>query len=96
MSILKSLLTASPEHPEKKIVLIGASNLNECVPFFGNAGYKAVNLTTPGCTASPENVAKIMEKVEQVEVIANSTFVFDLYGNSVFRYHEIVSMEINA
>jgi hypothetical protein len=43
---------------EQKIVVIGASNLNQCANHLEQAGYKVDNLCMPGWIASPDNIAK--------------------------------------
>jgi hypothetical protein len=69
-----------------KVVLIGASNLRKCSSHFETAGKEIFDLTEPGWVHSPENVARIINKVTEMDNVNDDLFVVDLYGNSSFHY----------
>jgi hypothetical protein len=71
-----------------KVVLIGASNLRKCGSHFEKAGKEVLDLTEPTWVPSPENVARIVNKVIKLDNVNDNVFVADLYGNSSFRYEQ--------
>jgi hypothetical protein len=47
-----------------------------------------IDLTIPGWIASPENIEKMIKKVSTVEENTSNVFVFDLFGNSAYRFEQ--------
>jgi hypothetical protein len=78
----------SAENCGQKVVLVGASNLKNSASHFSSSGYDVVDLTIPGWIASPENIEKMLKKVSTVEENTSNFFVFDLFGNSAYRFEQ--------
>jgi hypothetical protein len=72
----------------QKVVLVGASNLRSSAVHFSSAGYDVQDLTVPGWVASPENIEKMKAKVEETSSDSNTVFIFDLLGNSAYRFEQ--------
>jgi hypothetical protein len=49
-------------------------------------GFEVVNLCVPGWVATPTNVEVMMEKVKAVPADLATVVIYDLFGNSTFRY----------
>jgi hypothetical protein len=71
---------------EKKVVLLGASNLGSCAGRLRKLGKNVIDLTQPGWLASKENIDELTEKLNGIHCNENTTLVFDLFGNSSFRF----------
>jgi hypothetical protein len=84
--ILTSMVGAEPYG--RKVVLVGASNLRSSACHFSLAGFDVQHLTVPGRVASPENITKLKTKVEEIKTDSNTVFVFDLFGNSAYRFEQ--------
>jgi hypothetical protein len=78
----------SAENCGQKVVLVGASNLKNSASHFSSSGYDVIDLTIPGWIASPENIEKMIKKVSTVEENTSNVFVFDLFGNSAYRFEQ--------
>ncbi len=76
------------EKCKQKVVLVGSSNLRNSASHFSSAGYEVVDYTEPGWVASPDNIKKMAEKINSGGVEGNHIFVFDLFGNSAFRFEQ--------
>jgi hypothetical protein len=76
------------ENCKQKVVLVGASNLRNSASHFSSAGYEVVDYTEPGCVASPENIKRMSEKINKGGVDGNHLFIFDLFGNTAFRFEQ--------
>ncbi len=73
---------------DQKVVLIGASNLGCCAQRLRDRGKLVVDLTQPGWLASKENILSLAEKLKSMECSETATLVFDLFGNSSFRFEQ--------
>ncbi len=73
---------------EQKVVLLGASNLGCCASRLRKQGKQVVDLTQPGWLASKENTESLEKKLKDIECNEQSTLVFDLLGNSSFRFEQ--------
>ncbi len=51
-------------------------------------GRNVVDLTVPGWIASPDNIAVMLEKRENVACGENDTVVFDLFNNLFYRFEQ--------
>jgi hypothetical protein len=72
----------------QNVVLLGASNLGRCASRLRKQGKQVINLTQPGRLASKENVESLSEKLKKMDCNEQSTLVFDLFGNSSFRFEQ--------
>ena len=68
------------------LVLVGASHLKRTIPHFKRLGYTVIDVTCPGRAVSPAGVAKALNQLKGVKVPATSVVVFDLFGNSSYRW----------
>jgi hypothetical protein len=73
---------------EQKVILLGASNLGCCAQRLRQRGKQVIDLTQPGWVASNDNIIAMAEKLKKIECSASSTLVFDLFGNSSFRFEQ--------
>jgi hypothetical protein len=71
------------------LVLIGNSHLRKTIPHLSRMGYSITDVTCPGRVVSVANVEQILLQLKGKEVPASAVVVFDLLGNSSFRWeHE--------
>jgi hypothetical protein len=75
------------ETSEQKVLLVGASNLRRSVPHFADSSMQFEDVTSPGWTASAENIEKLRNIVE-TESKSVAGLVFDILGNSSVRYEQ--------
>jgi hypothetical protein len=75
------------ENTEQKVALCGASNLRHSVPHFAQSPMSFEDITFPGWIASPENVTKMRQKIEDRQSTV-SGYMFDLLGNSSVRFEQ--------
>jgi hypothetical protein len=75
------------EDNEQKVFLVGASNLRRSIPHFADSSLQFEDVTSPGWTASVENIEKLRKTIETKSVDA-AGFVFDILGNSSVRYEQ--------
>ena len=69
-----------------RIVLIGASNLHRVANNLQQLGWEVTDLTVPGWVATPANVEAMAEKLRQLELEKDAVVIYDLFGNSVYRF----------
>jgi hypothetical protein len=69
-------------------VLAGASNLKYSARHFSDTNFTFVDVSTPGWTANPLNIARLAAVVENRVKEGAKAFVFDLLGNSSVRYEQ--------
>jgi hypothetical protein len=81
-------VTVASDTCEQKVVLLGASNLGCCAARLRKQGKQVVDLTQPGWLASKENTETLEKKLKEIVCNEQSTLVFDLYGNSSFRFEQ--------
>ncbi len=67
------------------MVLAGASNLKYSARHFSDTDFTFVDVSTPGWTANPLNIARLAAEVEHRVKEGAKAFVFDLLGNSSVR-----------
>jgi hypothetical protein len=72
---------------EKKVTLIGASNLGQSLSHFADPDFVFDGITVPGWTPSTDNVAKMVSLVE-CKTKDSAAFVFNLLGNSSVRFEQ--------
>jgi hypothetical protein len=70
------------ETSEKKVVLMGSSNLKYSTPYFSDQSFTYVDNSVPGWMPTPENITSLRNSVRAYEAEKVSAFVFDLFGNS--------------
>ncbi len=88
---LQRVITAPLEETkpkEKKVVLVGASNLGNCSDAFRQSGLEVVDLIVPGWLATPENVNKVVEQLKKLQNLESCKLVIDPFGNSTFRFEQ--------
>jgi hypothetical protein len=76
------------ETGEQTVVLAGASNLKYSARHFSDTNFTFVDISTPGWTANPHNIARLTAEVEHRVKEGAKAFVFDLLGNSSVRYEQ--------
>ncbi len=69
-------------------MLAGASNLKYSARHFSDTDFTFVDVSTPGWTANPLNIARLAAEVEHRVKEGAKAFVFDLLGNSLVRYEQ--------
>jgi hypothetical protein len=79
------------ETSEKKVVLIGSSNLKYSTPYFSDQLFTYVDNSVPGWMPTPENITSLRNSVRAYEAEKVSAFVFDLFGNSSVRFEQFDS-----
>jgi hypothetical protein len=84
----RDTLTVASDNLEQKVILLGASNLGHCAQRLRKSGKSVTDLTQPGWIASNENIATMMEKLRDIGCTETSTLVFDLLGNSSYRFEQ--------
>jgi hypothetical protein len=70
----------------KHLILIGGSHLRRTIPHLSRMGYGITDVTCPGRTISAASVELILSQLNGQEVPAEAVVVFDLLGNSGFRW----------
>ncbi len=86
--LVRATSMVGAEQYGRKVVLVGASNLRSSARHFVTAGYEVHDLTVPGWVASPENIENLKKEVEGIVSDSSTVFVFDLLGNSAFRFEQ--------
>jgi hypothetical protein len=84
----RDLVACESVNHDQKVVLIGASNLGCCAQRLRERGKLVIDLTQPGWLASKENILALAEKLKTIECSETATLVFDLFGNSSFRFEQ--------
>jgi hypothetical protein len=84
----RDLVACESDNHEQKVVLLGASDLGCCAQRLRKRGKRVIDLTKPGWLASKENILALAEKLKSIECSEKSTLVFDLFGNSSFRFEQ--------
>jgi hypothetical protein len=84
----RDMVAVASDNHEQKVVLLGASNLGCCALRLRKQGKQVIALTQPGWLASKENIVALTEKLKSIECNETSTLVFDLFGNSSFRFEQ--------
>jgi hypothetical protein len=84
----RAIPTVPMDNCEQKIILLGASNLGRCAARLRALGSEVVDLTQPGWIASKTNVDALLCKLDKISCNERTTMVFDLYGNSTFRFEQ--------
>jgi hypothetical protein len=69
------------------LILIGSSHLRRTIPHLSRMGYGITDVTCPGRMVSAAAVEQILNQLRGKEVPAEAVVVFDLLGNSSFRWH---------
>jgi len=78
--------TDGTKEPVRKVILVGASNLNKVAKFLTEHGYEVINLCVPGWVATPSNVTDMIARLNEVPTDSSTVLIFDVFGNSTFRY----------
>jgi hypothetical protein len=86
--LARDIVAVASDTCEQKVVLLGASNLGCCASRLRKQGEHVVDLTQPGWLASKENIETLEKKLKSIECNEHSTLVFDLFGNSSFRFEQ--------
>jgi hypothetical protein len=81
-----SMLSTEPSG--RKVVLIAASNLKNSARHFSSKGFDIQDLTVPGWVASQENIEILQSKLMSSQADSNTVFIFDLLGNSAYRFEQ--------
>jgi hypothetical protein len=84
----RDTIAVASDTNEQKVVLLGASNLGCCAQRLRKRGKQVIDLTQPGWVASSENIEAMAEKLKNTVCNEASTLVFDLFGNSSFRFEQ--------
>jgi len=71
-----------------KLVTVGASILGRVSGIMAAQGHDVTNLCTPGWAATPENIETLAAKLDQLTVGPDTVVIFDLFGNTTYRYRE--------
>jgi hypothetical protein len=71
-----------------QVVVIGASNARNMVPFLIARGFSVTDLTVPGWVASEKNVESLICQLKDLALPAGSAVVMDLLTNSTYRYKQ--------
>ena len=69
-----------------RVVLIGASNLNQVAVHMRNFGVEVIDLCVPGWVINPSNVEEIKQRLEHIGAGRGTAVITDLFGNSVFKF----------
>jgi hypothetical protein len=86
--LARDIITDAVDDHVQKVVLLGASNLGRCASHLRKQGKQVIDLTQPGWLASKENIEALSEKLKKIDCNEQSTLVFDLFGNSSFRFEQ--------
>jgi hypothetical protein len=86
--LARDIATVATVNCEQKVVLLGASNLGSCAGRLHKLGKIVIDLTQPGWLASKENIDGLTEKLDGIHCNEYTTLVFDLFGNSSFRFEQ--------
>jgi hypothetical protein len=81
-----AIKTGSTKETLRKLILVGASNLHRTANSLKQLGWDVVDLSAPGWVATPANVEEMANKLRQLEIDEGTAVVFDLFGNSAYRY----------
>jgi hypothetical protein len=84
--LARDITTVATDNCEQKVVLLSTSNLGSCAHRLRKLGKSVIDLTQPGWLASKENIAGLTEKLDCINCSKTTTLVFDLFGNSSFRF----------
>jgi hypothetical protein len=77
----------SEKKTEKRVLLVGASNLKHSVPHFAGTAMTFANITTVGWMATAENVKNLGALIDSRSQETDA-YVFDLLGNSSVRFEQ--------
>ncbi len=86
--LVRATSMLSTEPSGRKVVLIGASNLKNSARNFSSNGFEVQDLTVPGWVASHENIEILQSKLMRFQADSNTVFIFDLLGNSAYRFEQ--------
>jgi hypothetical protein len=86
--LVRTTPMVSAENCGQRVVLVGASNLKNSASHFSSSGYDVRDLTISGWIASPENIENMIKKISTIEESSGNIFVFDLFGNSAYRFEQ--------
>jgi hypothetical protein len=78
------------ENTEKKIVLMGSSNLKYSTPYFSDQSFTYVDNSVPGWMPTPDNITALRNSVRAYEAEKVTAFVFDLFGNSTEHFNTAI------
>jgi hypothetical protein len=95
----REILMVPMDTCEEKVILLGASNLGCCAGRLRALGNTVIDLTQPGWIASKANVDMLLCKLERIPCNEKTILVYDLYGNSTFRFEQFdgsLSMPFNS
>ncbi len=84
----REFVTVLTDKQEKKVILLGASNLGCCAGRLCTLGKTVIDLTQPGWLASNDSVDVLLSKLDSIHCNEKTTLVFDLFGNSTFRFEQ--------
>jgi hypothetical protein len=72
--------------PNKTVVCIGSSILQQQIPLLKGAGYTVVDLTRPSWIATDENINTLIKNMSELTLEPGFSVILDLFGNSSYRY----------
>jgi hypothetical protein len=72
--------------PNKTVVCIGSSILQQQIPLLKGAGYTVVDLTRPGWIATDKNINTLIKNMSELTLEPGFSVILDLFGNSSYRY----------
>jgi len=78
--------SASVQEKINRLVLVGASNLHRVTGHLRQLGWEVEDLCVPGWVATPANVEAMLEKLAQQGLDGKTAIIFDVFGNSTFRF----------
>jgi hypothetical protein len=71
----------------KTLVCLGSSNLQRSIPHFISLGYNVIDMTQKGWIISQSNVGSLLDKLQEADLPPGLTVVFELFGNSTYRWY---------
>jgi hypothetical protein len=75
-------------HATQKIIVVGASHCKKLVHAISDHNIDVVDLTVPGWTPTPANIASLSAKLSEVGIESNSIVVIDVLSNSIYRFEQ--------
>jgi hypothetical protein len=70
------------------VVVLGASNARNLVPYLAGRGFSVTDLTIPGWVASESNIESLISKLKTTTIPPGAAIVIDLLSNSTYRYEQ--------
>jgi hypothetical protein len=70
------------------VVVLGASNARNLVPYLAARGFSVTDLTIPSWVASESNIESLISKLKTTTIPPGAAIVIDLLSNSTYRYEQ--------